>query len=73
MPCKICGKDAESEFCELHRKAYENLQDKFVDWKKSLDISWPQYLKEILRNPYAGLWVKEVAQYLLGSSSTEQS
>jgi len=71
MPCKICGKDAESEFCELHRKAYENLHDKFANWKRSLDISWPEYLKEILRNPYAGTWAKEVAQYLLNSDSVE--
>jgi len=37
----------------------------FEKWKKALDISWEDYLSEIVKNPYAGEWAKEVAEYLL--------
>jgi hypothetical protein len=30
-----------------------------------MDISWKEYLNEIVKNPYAGSWAKEVAGQLL--------
>jgi len=72
MKCKVCGRGAESELCELHKEAYENLRKKYEDWKKSTNISWIEYLKEIQKNLYAGIWVKEVVQYLLLSSNSSQ-
>ncbi|MFQ6068030.1 MAG: hypothetical protein ACE5KD_00645 [Candidatus Bathyarchaeia archaeon] len=39
--------------------------DKFEMWKKALNISWKNYLNEIIKNPFAGIKVKEVAEHLL--------
>jgi len=65
VKCKICSKEAISEYCELHEKAYESLVKTYDDWKEALEISWKEYLKEVVRNQYSGVWAKEVAQYLL--------
>ena len=65
MKCEICGREASSQFCDLHKTAYENLVEKFEVWKKALKITWTGYLDEILRNPDAGIWVKEVAKQLV--------
>jgi len=64
LKCKICDKETESEFCSFHQKAYENLIKNYEEWKKALEISWKDYLNEIIKNPYSGKWVKEVAEYL---------
>ena len=72
MKCKICERKAESEFCKFHKISFENLVKKFEEWKKSMDISWPEYLKMLQNNPYTGVWVKEVIQYLLSKNQTGQ-
>lgn len=68
MKCKICGRKSESEFCGLHEQAHANLLKKYDAWKKAMNVSWTEYLEEIQKNPYAGVWVKEVAKYLLASA-----
>ena len=73
MKCEICGRETNSEFCELHKKAYENLIEKYELWKRASNITWTEYLKKILTNPNAGLWVKEVAQQLLRDGSSKIS
>ena len=65
MKCKICTKETATEYCELHQKAHENLVQKYDNWKKALKTSWEEYLNEIMRNQYSGVWVKEVAEYLI--------
>ena len=65
MKCKICKRESASEFCNFHQKAYENLMKNFEEWKKALNISWVDYLNEIIKNPYTGEWAKEVAEYLI--------
>ena len=57
----------QSEYCELHQKAYENIQRKFEEWKSALNIEWREYLNELVRNQLTGIWVKEVAENLLSS------
>jgi hypothetical protein len=66
LKCKVCSKEAneKSDYCELHAKAYENVVRRYYAWKKALDVSWKDYLNEILKNPLTGLWAKEVAQQL---------
>jgi hypothetical protein len=49
----------------LHKRAYENLLQKFEEWKRAMNISWEEYLKEIARNPYTGRWVVEVVEALI--------
>lgn len=66
MKCAICDKEAVLDgYCELHAKAYKNVVEKYEDWKKALNISWKEYLKEIVKNPFTGEWAKEVAEHLI--------
>ena len=65
MKCRICNKEAVEKYCELHEKAYRSIVQKYDDWKRAIDISWKEYLNEILKNPYTGSWAKEVAEKLL--------
>ncbi len=65
MKCKICNKESISEYCELHQRAYESLVQRYDDWKQALTISWKEYLNEVVKNEYSGVWTREVAQYLL--------
>jgi len=71
LKCKICKREAQSQaqnsYCELHLRAYENLQRKFQDWKKAFDIEWKNYLQEVAKNPLTGIWAKEVAESLLSA------
>ncbi len=55
----------ESDYCELHQKAYESLQRKFELWKKASNVEWTAYLQEVAKNPFTGIWAKEVAEKLL--------
>lgn len=68
MACEICGRKAESRFCELHEQAHANLLKSYDAWKKAMKASWTEYLEEIQKNPYAGVWVREVAENLLAST-----
>ena len=53
-----------SEYCDLHEKAYQNLLKTYEDWKKALGVSWKEYLNEIVKNPLTGEWAREVAEHL---------
>jgi len=65
LKCRICSRDAvENGYCELHAKAYENVTKNYEVWRKALELSWKEYLSEIVKNPLTGERAKEVAQYL---------
>jgi hypothetical protein len=65
LNCKACSREAEeSGYCRLHAKAHESVNRKYNVWKKALEISWKEYLSEIVKNPLTGEWVKEVAEQL---------
>jgi len=64
MKCRICNREAVGEYCEFHEKANRSVVQKYEEWKKAMDISWKEYLNEILQNPYTGSWAKEVAEKL---------
>lgn len=38
---------------------------KFEIWKNAADVSWEQYLNELVKNPLTGVRAKEVAEHLL--------
>jgi hypothetical protein len=65
MKCRICNREAVEKYCELHEKAYRSIVQKYDDWKRAMDISWKEYLNEVLQNPYTGSWAKEVAENLI--------
>jgi hypothetical protein len=45
--------------------------EKYDVWRKSLKISWKEYLSKIEQNSLTGEWVKEVAKYLINSEETK--
>lgn len=65
MKCKVCNRKAENEYCELHKTAYANIMQKFEIWKNAAGVSWEQYLNELVKNPFTGIWAKEVSEHLL--------
>jgi len=65
MKCKICDREAMTKYCELHEKAHENIVQKYNVWKRASEISWKEYLNEVINNSYTGIWAKEVAKDLL--------
>jgi hypothetical protein len=65
VKCIVCDREALDAYCGFHDKAYRNVVQKFEDWKQATGISWKQYLKELVENPYTGAWAKEVAEHLL--------
>jgi len=77
LKCKVCSRQAQSQaqnsYCELHQKAHENLQKKYQDWKKASNIEWKNYLQEVAKNPFTGIWAKEVAESLLSERTYEAS
>ena len=71
MGCKVCDEKVVNHgFCRLHAKAYRNLLEKYEGWRDALDISWKEYLGEIVKNLFTGSKAKEVAEVLL-SEKTE--
>ncbi|UCE16527.1 MAG: hypothetical protein JSV12_02645 [Candidatus Bathyarchaeota archaeon] len=68
MKCKVCEREAENEYCELHEKAHRNILREYGVWKKASDVSWKQYLIEVAKNPHTGVWAKEVAESLISET-----
>jgi len=72
LKCKVCGREAgENGYCELHMKAHESIVKEYDQWKKALEISWKEYLSEVVKNPLTGEWSKEVAEYLIKSGEKQ--
>lgn len=65
MKCRVCNREALEKYCELHEKAYQNIVQNYDEWRRAMDISWKEYLNEIMQNSYTGSWAKEVAEQLL--------
>jgi len=69
LKCKVCSRETQvqpqSKYCELHQKAYESILKKFEVWKKASNIEWKNYLNEVAKNPFTGIWAKEVAESML--------
>ena len=66
MKCVICNREAaEGNYCRSHMKAYEKIVKSYGAWKKALEISWKEYLSEIVKNPLTGEYAKEVAECLV--------
>ncbi len=67
--CSICRRFAdESGFCIFHRVAYENIVNEFEKWRK-FGFDWMDYLRKIMTLKLTGVYVKEVAYYILNNGS----
>ena len=62
--CRICNKISEGIFCDIHQKAYDNLREKYEIWKYATNLTWDEYILELLKNEYTGNAVKEVIEYI---------
>jgi hypothetical protein len=58
VKCMVCDREAVE-------KAYQNVVQKFEDWKRATGVSWKRYLEAVLENAFTGAWAKEVAEQLL--------
>jgi hypothetical protein len=52
-------------------KAYENAIEKYKVWQKAMQISWKEYLSEIVKNPLTGEWAREVAESMIESGEEQ--
>ncbi len=72
MNCKICNKEAtKHNLCPAHLKAYENIAEKYEVWRKALNITWEEYLREIEKHSLTGEWAKEVAEHLISTGEVK--
>jgi hypothetical protein len=72
LKCPICSREVgELGYCSLHAGVYEVVIKKYGRWKKALDISWKEYLSEIVNNPLTGEWARAMAQYLIETEHRE--
>ena len=73
-PCVICGRESiDGRFCRFHAEALAAVRKGFEEWRRRLgDISFEEYLGMLAKLPQSGLWVKDVALHLLGSTSGVQ-
>ena len=39
MKCMVCDREAVEKYCEFHEKAYQNVVQKFEDWKRAIGVS----------------------------------
>ena len=69
MKCDICSKDCKEKFCKWHKISYDKLNELFKYYQEIKDISWNDYLKEVIDNRNSGIWVKEVASRILKKES----
>jgi len=66
MKCKNCHREAQEDgYCNLHIRAFQNLEEKFKVWHKASGNTWIDYLEQIQKNSLTGEWAKEVAKYLI--------
>ena len=64
-PCPICGRERQGKyFCIFHEKALTRIRDNFLKWN-STGYDWQEYLEKIRSLKITGLWVREVAEFLL--------
>jgi hypothetical protein len=69
--CRLCHRRRVkcSEYCHLHQRAFENLEEKFVSWEKALGIDWVEFLSKVSMMKETGVWAREVASSQLKDMS----
>jgi len=71
MDCIVadCVRDASTEFCKKHQLAKENIDSNFSQWQHAYgsEFTRQEYLTRLAEDDEvgAGIWVIEVAEYLL--------
>ncbi|MDG6933806.1 MAG: hypothetical protein JRN68_03835 [Nitrososphaerota archaeon] len=66
--CNLCErkKEKDSDYCIYHSEAFKIINEKFPLWKDAFgELSWKEYLENLIKNSATGQWIKEVAEGLL--------
>ncbi|MEM3403646.1 MAG: hypothetical protein QXJ17_03770 [Nitrososphaeria archaeon] len=66
--CAICKRKVEKHdnFCNYHFLALLNIEKNFQTWKDAYEnLNWKEYLEKLIKNEENGIWVQEVAKYLI--------
>ncbi len=68
MNCVICGFHAnDNKLCFKHAAAAKSLVENYNLWKSAFNISFEEYLHNILKNKDTGVWAADVARYIIES------
>lgn len=69
--CSVCSRDtvSGSDLCGYHEEALTRLHAAFKEWERAMGIEWKEYLVSICRTEGLGLWVREVAVYLISKNA----
>ncbi|MHA2059197.1 MAG: hypothetical protein ACW976_00240 [Candidatus Ranarchaeia archaeon] len=64
MKCAVCDQLVTTgSWCERHAVTAKTLAEHYPLWVKAYgDLSWEDYLHQIIGNPNTGSWVIEVAK-----------
>ncbi|OYT37668.1 MAG: DNA topoisomerase I [Desulfurococcales archaeon ex4484_58] len=63
--CRLCSREEwKNNLCIYHYRAYEELKNKYSEWRKREGISWEEYLKNLKKLRSTGRWVKEVVEQI---------
>ena len=73
-PCVLCGRESvDGKLCKFHAEALEALRRGYAEWRRRLGgITWREYLEAVASLGETGLWVKDVARYLLSVGGTDR-
>ena len=63
--CVICSRTPVegSQYCRYHEQSYKKLLSIYRRWKNALNITWSQYLQEVINHKETGEWARQVAAH----------
>ncbi|MEM0097721.1 MAG: hypothetical protein QXH39_02110 [Conexivisphaerales archaeon] len=71
MNCIVCGFYANgNKLCFKHAAAAKSLKENYNVWKSAFNVSFEEYLYDILKDKGTGSWVGDVARYIIESGDT---
>ena len=64
--CTICGRVAlkESDYCNYHQDALDNLKSSYEHWSKASGVSWEEYIEKLCQIEETGRWVLDVVEQI---------
>jgi hypothetical protein len=69
--CSLCHREGvEGGYCGYHRVAHAHLVGAYKVWEKSVEVSWKEFLDDVIEAKETGEWVKDIAQDLLSTEKT---
>lgn len=75
--CRLCERDRapNSELCDLHEVARKNLEQGYDVWREAYNgqLSWPDFLEQVIDNDATGEAAVEVASQLLSKAREERA